>query len=60
MAEGGAAWGTGGCYFWPVAGASDMEEEQGGEWAFRGPVEGVRGGDGLPPIMPDWAICCLS
>lgn len=41
-------------YFRPAAGPSGMEEEeQGGEWAFRGPVEGVRGGDGLPPILPN-------
>lgn len=56
----GTSWG--GSYFWPAAGASEKEEEEeeGGEWALGGPVEGVRGGEGLPPTVPDWAICCLS
>lgn len=51
-----------GSYLWPAAGASEMEEgeEEGGEWAFGGPVEGVSGGEGLLPTVPDWAICCLS
>lgn len=52
----------GGSYFWPAAGASEKEEqeEEGGEWALGGPVEGVRGGEGLLPTVPDRAICCLS
>lgn len=51
----------GASYFWPDAGASEKEEEEeeGGEWALWGPVEGVSGGEGLPPTMPDWAICRL-
>lgn len=63
MREGGReAPGGGGSYFWPAAGASEKEEEEeeSGEWALGGPVEGVGGGEGLPPTVPDWAICCLS
>lgn len=48
----------GGSYFWPAAGAS--EKEEGGQWELGGPVEGVRGGEGLPPAMAEWTICCLS
>lgn len=36
------------------------EEEEGGEWALGVPVEGVGGGEGLPPTVPDRAICFLS
>lgn len=52
----------GASYFWPAVGASEKEEqeEEGGEWALGGPVEGVRGGEGLLPTVPDRAICCLS
>lgn len=46
-----------GSYFWPATGAS---ENEGGEWDMGGPVDGVSGGEGLPPTAPDWAICCLS
>lgn len=48
-----------GSYFWPATEASENEEE-GGEWAAGGPVDGVSGGEGLPPTAPDWTICCLS
>lgn len=58
MKEGGAS--RGGSYFWPAAGASEKDEEEGGEWALGVPVEGVGGGEGLPPTVPDRAICCLS
>lgn len=44
-----------GSYFWPADGASEKEEgeEEGGEWMLGGPVEGVGGGEGLPPTVPD-------
>lgn len=66
----GGGWGRGvirhllrmAVYFWPATGASENEEEEeeGGEWAVGGPVDGVSGGEGLPPTALDWAICCLS